>query len=415
MRILIARRSWVRACALAVAAVLLATTSCSGESSDLASSEIIILSGRDDSVGGQRAELVNSWNRTHEMKARIVELTGSADQQHNEMLKEAQASDSRVDVFNLDVTWTAEFADAGYVTELDVPPDVDEFLAGPLETARYRGSLYALPFNTDAGLLFYNRDLVGCPANWDAIGDEVERVLGRPQPRPAAVWAGQLREYDGLVVNVLETLHALTLDKGDLFETGLPALQEAVNTLRPAVDPGRVLPEALDFDEGASVQALRQGKVAMLRSWPVAHGTLTAPSPENSTTGTNIAFCQLPGSGAVLGGQNLAVSSRSAHLPEAQELVQYLTSCEAEQTLFEQGGLAPTRACAYETSRRDDFTQAIEEAVENARPRPQGPCYSRFSGLFSKAVHRSMVTGDPLPSGFLDDLRRALDCKPPRQ
>jgi multiple sugar transport system substrate-binding protein len=406
-----------RLCALTVAAVLLlATTSCGGDSSDTASNEIIILSGRDDSVGGQRAELVKDWNKEHDIKARIIELSGSADQQHNEMLKEAQAPDSRVDVFNLDVTWTAEFADAGYVRKLGVPPDVDDFLPGPLQTARYRGSLYALPFNTDAGLLFYNRDLVGCPADWNAIRDDVERIVEKPQPRPAAVWAGQLREYDGLVVNVLETLHALTPDQRDLFEAGLPALQEAVDTLRPDVDRSPVLPDALDFDEGASVEALRQGKVAMLRSWPVARGILTAPSPENPTTGTNIAVCQLPGHGAVLGGQNLAVSSRSAHPDEAEELVQRLTDCRAERTLFDKGGLAPTRTCAYETSERaaDDFTGTIEEAVRYATPRPQGPCYGRFSALFSREVHRSLVTGACLPPGFLDDLHRALDCKPSR-
>ena len=87
MRILTAGRRWARACALAVAAVLLTTTSCSGEGTDAAGSEIVILSGRDDSVGGQRTELVNRWNRDHKTKARIVELSGSADQQHNEMLR----------------------------------------------------------------------------------------------------------------------------------------------------------------------------------------------------------------------------------------------------------------------------------------------------------------------------------------
>ena len=89
----------------------------------------------------------------------------------------------------------------------------------------------------------------------------------------------------------------------------------------PAGAPGGVLRESLDFDEEASVQALRQGRVAMLRAWPVARGTLTAPSPENPTTGTNISVCQLPGRGSILGGQNLAVSGRSAHPVEAEALV----------------------------------------------------------------------------------------------
>jgi multiple sugar transport system substrate-binding protein len=412
------RTGRARWCSLATAAGLVfATASCSGDAAAPPSTEIVILSGRDDSVGGQREELVRAWNKEgHALSARIVELSGSADQQHAEMLKEAQAPDSRVDVFNLDVTWTAEFADAGYIRTLDAPPDVDDVLPPPLATALYRGSLYALPFNSDAGLLFYDRDLVGCPADWNAIRDEAGRLATRPEPKPAAVWAGQLRQYDGLVVNVLETLHALHPDRPDLFEAGLPALQETVDTLRPDVDPGRVLPDALDFDEGASVEALRQGKVAMVRAWPVARGTLTAPSPEDPTTGTTIDVCRLPGGGAVLGGQNLAVSSRSAHPDEAEDLIRRLTDCDAERTLFDQGGLAPTRACAFARSTRatDPFTTTLQDAIRHATPRPQGPCYGRFSALFSREVHGSLVTGARLPDAFLDDLRRALDCKPLR-
>ena len=343
-------------------------------------------------------------------------LPSDADGQRDQLVRRLAAHDSGMDLLGMDVTWTAEFAEAGYIRELDEPPDAADFLPGPRATAEYEGLLYALPFNTDAGLLFYNRDLVDCPADWNEIHDDVERVRGRPQPTTAAVWAGQLREYDGLVVNVLETLNALTPGKPDLFQAGLPALQEAVDTLTPQRNPGRVLPDALDFDEGSSVPALRQGKVAMLRNWPVARGALTAPSTENTTAGTNIDVCQLPGEGAVLGGQNLAVSDRSPHPAEAQELVRGLTSCDNERILFDKGGLAPTRSCAYTTSQRpaDDFTRAIEKAVQNATPRPQGPCYGRFSGLFSSVVHRSLVTGERLPPGFLADLRRALDCKPPR-
>lgn len=402
---------------LAAAAVLLGGASCSASAPP--DDEIVVLSGRDDSAGKQRASLVQDWDRRHpEVRVRIVELSGSTDQQHDEMLKAAQAPDADVDVFNLDVTWTAEFADAGYVRRLDDPPDVADFLPGPLTTARYRGGLYALPFNTDAGLLFYDPDLVGCPADWDAIRDDAARLRARPQPRPAAVWAGQLGRYDGLVVNVLETLHALHPDQPDLFAAGQPALQQAVDTLRPSVDPGRVLPAALDFDEEASYQALLRGEVAMLRGWPVARGPLSASNADDPTARSRIAFCQLPRRSAVLGGQNLAVSSGSAHAALAEDLVRDLTSCAAGRTLFDRGGLAPTRRCAYDTSERsgDAFTAAVLEAVRFATPRPQGPCYGRFSALFSKEVHASLVGGVnvDLPPGFLESLRRALDCKPLR-
>lgn len=409
-----------RAFGVIAAAVLLAVTSCTVGRTTATSDEIVVLSGRDDSEGHRRLQLVEEWGAEHGAKVRLVELTGSADQQHNEMLKEAQAPDSVVDVFTLDVTWTAEFADAGYVRRLPEPPEDADFLPGPLEAGRYRGSLYALPFNTDAGLMYHDSALVDCPKNWDMIHNDLGPVLGRRQAgRPESVWAGQLREYDGLVVNVLETLYS-SLEPGrrDLFTAGLPALQRAVDTLRPTREgePSTVLRDALGFDEQASIDALRQGRVAMLRGWPVAYKTVTAPSGEGPAPQNTVEVCGLPGDAAVLGGQNLAVSSRSAHPDQATDLVQYLTTCDSQLLLFDQGGLAPTRACAYDRSTRagEPFPTTLRKAVLDATPRPRGPCYGQFSALFSRTVHASLESGEPLPDGFLDDLSRKLNCKPLR-
>lgn len=414
MRSVADRVRGTRAAALAVA-VLLAVAGCSVARTTAASDEIVLMSGRDDSRGQRRLELIEKWGAALHHPVRLIELSGSTDQQHSAMLKEAQAPDSVVDVFNLDVTWTAEFADAGYVRPLDVPDGAD-FLPGPLATGRYRGVQYALPFNTDAGMLFTNGDLgLGCPESWDAVRDDLGRVDGR---RPESVWAGQLGAYDGLVVNVLETLYAQHPDRRDLFAAGQPALQRAVDTLRPAPEgaPSTVLRDSLSFDEQASIDAMYRGRVAMLRGWPVAYGPLTLPSGDRATP-PRVEVCRLPGGGSVLGGQNLAISSRSAHVGEAAGLVRTLTSCDSQQVLFDGGGLAPTRACAYDRSTRPDrgFTAEIEEAVRGATPRPQGPCYGRFSAEFTREVHASLQSsGTPLRDGLLDDLRRALDCKPLR-
>ena len=134
--------------------------------------ELVILSGRDDSVGGQREVLIKRWNALNPAyPAKIVELSGVADQQRNEMVKRAQAAGSDIDIYNLDVTWIAEFAENDYIRPL---PDVstEGFLHGPLSSCFYEKrldgipfsgeGLYALPFNTDAGLLYYRDDLVCC-------------------------------------------------------------------------------------------------------------------------------------------------------------------------------------------------------------------------------------------------------------
>ncbi len=382
---------------------------------------LVILAGRDDSIGGQRQALVDKWNFSHpDTPARVVELSGLADQQHDALVEDAQSEDSDVDVYGLDVTWTAEFAQNGYVEPIDGDVDTNDFLPGPLATARAdgapEGTLYGLPYNTDAGLLYYRTDVVPEPTSWSDLRDDADRLRTLPPPRPAAVYAGQLAPYEGLTVNVLEALRAVDPNQPDLFAGRPDALGRAVDLLRPNPqgNPSVVLPEALTFDEDASLQAFRQGRVAVLREWPVAERILTAPSAENPSAASAVGVTQLPEGGTVLGGTNLAVSAHTDLPVAAQELVAFLTNTRAQTQLFDEGGIAPTRTSAFLGSARagDRFTREVQRAVASATPRPAGPCYGAFSTLFSAEIHTSLVDGTPVPADLRDRARRALDCKP---
>jgi multiple sugar transport system substrate-binding protein len=399
--------------ALLVAAVL--GGSLAGCTSTPEHDDLVVLAGRDDSAGGQRQRLVDAWNFVHPDKpARVVELSGLADQQHNALVEDAQDPSSGADVYGLDVTWTAEFAERGYIEALD---DVDEsdFLVGPLATAHEGGTLYAVPYNTDAGLLFYRSDLVPRPTSWADLQGDTERLGAGP----AAVWAGQLAPYEGLTVNVLESRRSLDTRQLDLFDDpGQQLLNRAVDQLRPHPEdrPPVVLGQALNFDEDASLQAFQQGRVAVLRDWPVAYGVLTQPSAEDPAAGSTVGVTQLPAGGAVLGGTNLAVSSHSTRRDDAQELIRFLTDTSAQRQLFDDGGVAPTRMSTYSTSRRagEPIVGEVLRAVTAATPRPSGPCYGAFSALFSAEIHASLVAGTPVPADLLERSERALDCRPPR-
>ena len=62
----------------------------------------------------------------------------------------------------MDVIWTAEFAAQGWL--LDVTDASrkrkDEFIPSTVETAEYEGKYWAIPFNTNAGFLYYRTDEV---------------------------------------------------------------------------------------------------------------------------------------------------------------------------------------------------------------------------------------------------------------
>jgi len=394
--------------------------------SALEEGELVILSGRDDSANGQRQALINQWNDLHpDNQARIVDLPGQADAQHSEMMAQAQAGRSDVDIYNLDVTWTAEFAHRGLIRPLD-PDEVDTagFLARPLETCRYDGNLWALPFNSDAGLLYYRSDLVPTPPrSWTRLKLETDQILERPQPPGSpliAGYTGQLDNYEGLTVNALEAIWSTDGDvvspSGDVVladklqetELGLDRLRQS------ATDPQFVLPDSYAYDETRSTQAFREGKVMFMRNWPVAYRSLAAPANEASPAPpVPFGVAALPGP-SVLGGQNLAIAKQSSKPRAAQALIEFLTDARSQQLLFERGGFAATREIVYRDSAVTDqykYARVLLEAIERSRLRPATPYYNRFSEVFRNVVHEALRDRKPLPADLPDRLREALKGK----
>ena len=394
-----------------------------GSRSGLEPGEIVIMGGRDDSVGQAKQKLIEQWNTQHpDHPARIIELSRLSDAARNEMVKQAQSGGLAVDIYNLDVIWTAEFAENGYIRELD-GVDTEGFLAGPLETGRYQGDLYALPFNTDAGLL-YHRAEVPAPESWESLVEQVRRTLGQPHaPELVAGYLGQLANYEGLLVNVLEASPDGGLTRSDddgEYHVDRRKVQIGVDHLRPNVPgpPGEpvqiVLPESLSMDEQASDRAFREGEALYMRNWPLGErGLLISGGPGPAEPWFGIA--QLPGRNTVLGGQNLAIANGSARPNAARELITFLTSQQSQEVLFRDGGYAATRAAVYrdpEVLERYPYAQTLLKAIQDSRPRPASPCYARFSAVFRNAVSEALSTGNPLPADFEKQLALAGGCAP---
>jgi multiple sugar transport system substrate-binding protein len=377
--------------AVVVVAALVATA-VSGlvtDPDELEDGPIVILTGRDDSIGGQRQQLVNQWNLLHpQSPARIVELPALADAQRSEMLARAQSGRGDIDVFNLDVTWIAEFAENRYIQSLDETRIATSgFLNGPLDTCRYDGELWALPFNTDVGLLYYRSDLIDDPPRtWEDLEEQVEAVRARTG-NDVDGYAGQFADYEGLTVNALEVIRgaggSIVDDAGDVVvEDHEAAVREGLERLRVIAPSG--VPE---LDEDGSIQLFRSGRTLFMRAWPRAYRSLTQDL--EGEPAVEIGVAPLPGGSGVLGGQNLAVSADSTRPRAAQALIEFLTSARSQQILFERGGLPATRAVVYSdqaVQERYPHVAILEEALTTSEPRPTQPHYARFSEVFRSAV-----------------------------
>jgi multiple sugar transport system substrate-binding protein len=414
--------------AIGVAATLLVTTYLVPRLDPDAPREsgtLVILSGTDDGFGDQRQALIDQWNAlTDRPDAEIIPIAGGTTAQRAEMVEYAQAGGRNVDIYNLDVTLIAEFVDFGYIRLLDESQvDFDGFLARPLQTCRRNDKLWALPFNTDAALLYYRTDLVPAgpaPTSWAGITNAVEATFAAPRRpneadgRLVAGYAGQLADYEGLTVNAIEAIWAaggdVVDDEGNVV-VDTPETREGLRRLAAGLAPGNpqlILPDSRKYDEGGTTQAFRDGRVIFMRNWPVAYRGLGGGEPGEPTVAFDVA--RIPGR-SVLGGQNLAIAANSDQPRAAQDLIEFLTSARSQQILFERGGFAATREIVYQDSAvRANFPYAVTllDAIKQADLRPVTPYYAMFSETFREGVRYALGNGGELPPKFTTRLANAL-------
>ncbi|CAM4044888.1 extracellular solute-binding protein [Kibdelosporangium persicum] len=391
------------------------------EDNGLEAGPLLIISGADQSNGRQRQQLVDQWNRTNpDTPAQIEELALGADDQYFEMVGRAQGNGRMPDIYNLDVTWTAEFAERGYISPLDESElDTSGFIENPLATCRYDGKLWALPFNTDAGLMYYRSPDVKAPSTWDEMVDGTRSLFSGPHDsRLRAGYTTQLADYEGLAVNGFEMVWGaggeVVDEDGEVridspkAKAGLRRLADGLNSGPPQIIP----PEARSQDETASMIAFGEGKVAYMRNWPVAFRNMDNPDAEDAKRQLFFEVAPLPGP-SVLGGQNLAISSGSPRKQAAQALIEFLTSPRSQQILFERGGFAATRSIVYEDAevqRRHPYWKVLRDSITRAKHRPVTKCYVQFSRAFRDVINQMLDSEGKVPPNAKERLTAALKC-----
>ncbi|MFF1451333.1 extracellular solute-binding protein [Streptomyces sp. NPDC058274] len=428
-----------------------------------ATGDIIVASGRDvTGNGGIRQQLIDAWNAEQDRRhtgrhARIVELPGSADEQRSQLLGALQSDSAQYDVVNLDVTWVPEFADARLIRPLPgrlVDDDIIKSVAG---TARWGGEVFAVPFNSDVGLLYYRRDYLDRAGvqnsdlskglSWGRL-QELMETLGEKtgKDRPDGYekgWTAQFGAYEGRTVNAVEAFASapdgvtLTDDDGR-YTASVQDLENGLAELRNRTQASYLLKDALHSDEAETLTDFADGRTAFLRHWPYAYGTL-----HQSLSSARLGVAPLPGS-AVLGGQNLALTRSSGRQDAAQDLIEFLTGKESERCLLD-AGFAATRVSAYtdddvtcrsakspgavtasgtpspaasgesaDRMPRDKYGRPeyahdiLLLALTRAVSRPRTPLYGAFTQTFTTELGKLFTDDPPSDAVLARDLDKAL-------
>ncbi|HUB37727.1 MAG TPA: ABC transporter substrate-binding protein [Streptosporangiaceae bacterium] len=354
---------------------------------------------------GYLRPLITEWNQHHPaQKVTAIYLPDDADDQYAQLVANLQAHSTVYDVMSLDVIWTAEFASSGWITPISTRPfPLSHFLRPAVATATYQGHLYAVPFTSNATLLYYRRDILAAagvkpPGTWT----QLSRLARTIAPRFRLDGYGtQLQAYEGLTVNFAEAVQSaggsLLSADGTAVTVNSPQATRALDFLVSGLREGWIPQAALGWNEEDSRRAFEAGKLLFLSNWPYVYGQASQPSPGNKIVG-KFAVTALPGlrgpGSSTLGGANLAISAYAPHPATALAFIKFLTSMSSERQVLLRSALPPVWTSLYSQPslvRRFPFLPVLKRAILTARPRPAIVNYNQFSLAISSAVHQALA------------------------
>jgi multiple sugar transport system substrate-binding protein len=323
-------------------------------------------------------------------------LPNGADGQRQQMVRRLAARDSSMDILGLDVTWAAEFAEAGWIREwtgADKDQAEQGTLQGPLETASYKGKLFAAPYNSNTQLLWYRSDLVPTPPKtWDEMIDMSIALAKAGKPHYIEVQGNQ---YEGITVWFNSLLASaggsvLTPD-GKAPSLGPPAV-EALTIMRrlatsPAADPS--LSVQMENDNRL---AMESGTAAFELNYPFVYPSMKKNQPKLFESFKWAPYPAVTAGGpshVTIGGINLAVSAYSKHPAEAFEATLCLRNRDNQKVGAITGGVPPSISDLYDDPSLQaeyPFRKDIQAALATAAVRPLTPAYQNLSIVISHAV-----------------------------
>lgn len=317
------------------------------------------------------------------------------------------SSSQQFDAILSDVVWPVNFADPGWVIPLDhftgdtklADPalDLKDFFPVWLASFTVNDKLYGLPFDSYAGLLYYNKSMLkaagldGPPRTWDDLAkvyapkltDKSKSVYGyviqsaRGETQTADAFARFLWPWGGRFLDIA----------GKTIEVNNP---KSVVGLEFRQSLLKNMPDGIVADDHSqAVQMLSQRRAAMITEWSAFYPTLSA-----SALGDDLGIAPEPrgpnGAYAAFGGFSYMVSAQvdKKHQDATYLFIQWLTSKELARPLIEGGAVVARQGADTDPSIQAKFPN-LAPMVETWRTavvpdwRPQLECYPRFSDIVS--------------------------------
>ena len=324
------------------------------------------------------------------------QLPASADGQRQQLVRRLAAHDSTIDILGLDVTWEAEFAQAGWIepwTGANKAQAENGTLKPALQTAMWKGQLVAVPDNTNTQLLWYRSDLVpNPPKTWAEMFADAAQLKKAGKPHYIEIQGAQ---YEGATVwfNTMVASAGGTILNPDATKVtlGAPAVKALSLMKQLATGPGAD-PSLPVQKENENRLAMEGGQAAFQLNYPFVYPGMKADNPKLFKVFKWAPYPRVdPNIPAhvTIGGIDLAVSSYSQHPSLAFQAALCIRDRPNQLINATLGGVPPTLASLYSDPKLFPdypFHADILKELTTAAVRPKTPAYQIVSIAISHAV-----------------------------
>jgi multiple sugar transport system substrate-binding protein len=349
-------------------------------------------------------------------------LPQASDGQRQQLVRRLVAHDSSIDIMGLDVTWEAEFAEAGLIVPWTGTYKAQAeagTLTPALETAEWNGQLVAVPDNTNTQLLWYRSDLVPTPpTTWAQMIADAEQLAreGKPhyieiqgaQYEGATVWLNtMIASAGGSILNASATGPSL----------GAPAVK-ALSIMKQLADSPAADPSLSVQMENQNRLAMEAGTAAFELNYPFVYPSMKLDNPTLFKSFKWALYPEVtPGVPAkvTIGGVDLAVSAYSQHKDLAFQAALCLRDKQNQIIGANVGGVPPTIASLYNDPALFadyPFHADILTALENGSVRPKTPLYQVVSIDLSHQISpASSINPQGTEQSMVGQINNALASK----
>ncbi|WP_370875842.1 ABC transporter substrate-binding protein [Caldalkalibacillus uzonensis] len=385
------------------------TDSSSGETSNGDSTEIKVWHYFTGKQQTEFEKLAEEYNKLQDKVKVVMEYVPF--DETKKQLSIGVAGETLPDIVFMDGVDNASFAAIGVLEDLTDRiqewGQAENYYEGPLNSTKYNGRYYGLPYESNTLALFYNKDMfekAGIeepPATWEELRETAKKLTDN--------------EHYGFAISAVRSEEStfqfypfLISAGGDYQNINSPEAVKAITLFEDLLKDGSMSKDVVNATQDDIAKQFAAGRVAMMINGPWNITRIKEDAPD-----LNFGIAMIPKdvkSASVLGGGNLTIV-KGKNVDEAWEFLKWLQDPKQLEPFASSTNIFPPRKDVLETSeywKGDQYLSEFIPIMDVAVPRGPSPEWPEISSAIQVAIQQ-VLTESQSPQEAFDEAAVIID------